>query len=52
MALSASVTGGVKNGTLGRDFVGMNLLGWQLDLMVLEVFSSLNISMILFTSFG
>ena len=28
-------------GTLGYGLVGMVVLGWQLDLMILEVFSNL-----------
>ena len=35
-----------RRGTSGRGLVGMVVLGWQLDLMILEVFSKLNDSMI------
>jgi len=34
-------------GTWGHDLAGMGVLGWRLDLMILEVFSNLNVSMIL-----
>jgi len=42
--------GGVKKicryGTSGHGLVGMVVMGWQLDLMILEVFSNLYDSMI------
>jgi len=34
-------------GTSGYGLAGMVVLGWQLDLMILEVFSNLNNSVIL-----
>jgi len=34
-------------GTFGQGLVGMVVMGWRLDLMILEVFSNLNDSMIL-----
>jgi len=41
-----SIPGGVEKtcrcGTLGHGLAGMVVLGWQLDLMTLEVFSNLN----------
>jgi len=45
------IPGGVQKlcgcGTWGHGLVGMVVFGWWLDLMILEVFSSLNDSMIL-----
>ena len=44
-----TIPGGVQNtcsrGTWGQCFRGMVVLGWRLDLMILEVFSNLNDSM-------
>ena len=46
-----TIPGGVqktcKYGTSGHGLAGMVVLGWWLDLMILEVFSNLNDSMIL-----
>ena len=45
------IPGGVqkmcRHGTLGHGLVGVVMLGWQLDLMILEVFSNLNDSVML-----
>ena len=46
-----TIPGGVQKtcrcGTSGYGLVGMVVLGWQLDLVTLEIFSNLNDSMIL-----
>jgi len=36
-----------RRGTSAQGLAGMGVLGWRLDLMILEVFSNLNDSMIL-----
>ena len=47
-----TIPGGVQKtcrcGTSGHGLAGVVVIGWQLDLMILEVFSNLNDSMILF----
>jgi len=49
--MDTSVPGGVQKmcrcGTSGGGLAGMVVLGWRLDLVILEVFSNLNGSMIL-----
>jgi len=46
-----TIPGGVqkmcRSGSSGHGWAGMVVLGWRLDLMILEVFSNLNDSMIL-----
>jgi len=46
-----TIPGGVKKtcrcGTSGHGSAGMVVLGWRLEMMILEVFSNLNTSMIL-----
>jgi len=45
------IPGGVQKtcrcGTSGHGLAGMGVLGWRLDVMILEIFSNLNDSMIL-----
>jgi len=49
-----TITGGVQKlcrcGSEGHSIVGMVVMGWQLDLMILEVFSNLNDSVIITNS--
>jgi len=46
-----AIPGGIQKmcryGTSGHGLAGMVVMGWQLDLIILEVFSNLNDSMLL-----
>jgi len=39
----------VGRGTLGHGLAGMVVMGWQLNLMILEVFSNLNDSILFYS---